>query len=55
MQMELKTYLEDLKDSLLVMVLHSSEFHSSIGDLINRPKHFCFTIFTKHVLLTDML
>lgn len=52
--MELKTYLEDFKDSS-VMVLHLSEFHSSIGDLINRPKHFCFTIFTKHVLLTDML
>lgn len=39
----------------LVMVLHLSEFHSSISDLINRPKHFRFTIFTKHVLLTAML
>lgn len=34
-----------------VMVLCLSEFHSIIGDLINRPVHFCFTIFTKYVLL----
>lgn len=39
----------------LMKVLHFSEFCSSIGDLIKGSKHFCLTIFAKHVLLIDTL